>query len=248
MYLILAKKEKGDKIAPIYPLISHYLTKYGKDDFILSYPGYASRYYYDEENRFSGHKYICDKLYNIKGNSNTGLFAHFMNHEEANYMSFYLNKRKPDSFMFLDILYGDKADHSKILIFFKKQAYALFRKFYFDQNNKSFRIPSDLIKACVIGSSNQSDNTYLHHLHGKSADKGEADLFIVNDDFFGEYNQSEVSYFIKESVLNFIEYGVLPNHDSIYSIFNRYTASQTFDIGNGNNDLQHLFNHFIVEK
>lgn len=247
MYLILAKKEKDDKIAPIYPLVSHYLRKYGKDDFMLAYPGYASRYYYGESH-FDNQKFICDKLYDIKGNSNTGLFAHFMNPQEANYMSFYLNKRNPNRYMFLDVLYDNKQDHSKMLIFFKKEAYPLFCDFYFDNRKKSFKIPSCLIKACVIGSSNQSDNTYLHHLHGRGADKGEADLFIVNDDFFGKNNQSEVSRFIKESISNFIEYEGIPNGDSVYSIFNRYTASETFDIGNGNDALEDLFNNFVVEK
>lgn len=100
----------------------------------------------------------------------------------------------------------------------------------------------------MIGSSNQSDNTYLHHLHGRSADKGEADLFIVNDNFFGKNNQSEVSQFIKESISNFIEYEGIRDGDSVYSIFNRYTASETFDIGNGNDALEDLFNNFVVEK
>lgn len=102
--------------------------------------------------------------------------------------------------MFLDILHGVKVDHSKMLIFFKKEVYLLFRDFYFDDKKGSFKIPGHLIKPCVIGSSNQSDNTYFHHLHGRSTDKGEADLFIVNDDFFGENDQKEVSNFIKESI------------------------------------------------
>ena len=86
----------------------------------------------------------------------------------------------------MDILSGSKEDHTKMLIFFKKEAYSLFRDFYFDGKNDSFKIPSHLIKACVIGSSNQSDNTYLHHLHGRRTDKSEADLFIVNDDFLAK--------------------------------------------------------------
>lgn len=248
MYLILAKKEKGDKIAPIYLLVLHYLRKYGKDDFILAYPGYTSRYCFEDENHFNQQKFICDKLYDIKGNANTGLFAHFMNPSEANYMSFYLNRRNPNKYMFLDNLSGSKEDHTKMLIFFKKEAYSLFRDFYFDGKKDSFKIPSHLIKACVIGSSNQSDNTYLHHLHGRSADKGEADLFIVNDDFFGENGQNKVSHFIKESMSNFIEYEGVYNHDNVYNIFNRYTASKTFDIGNGNNALEDLFNNFAAEK
>ena len=163
-------------------------------------------------------------------------------------MSFYLNRRNPNKYMFLGILHGVKVNHSKMLILFKKEVYLLFRDFYFDGKKDSFKIPSYLIKACVIGSSNQSDNTYLHHLHGRSADKGEADLFIVNDDFFGENGQNKVSHFIKESMSNFIEYEGVYNHDNVYNIFNRYTASKTFDIGNGNNALEDLFNNFVVEK
>lgn len=171
-----------------------------------------------------------------------------MNQDEANYMSFYLNKRDSNKYMFLDIVCHNKQDHSKMLIFFKKEAYSLFRNFYFDKANTSFKIPSHLIKACVIGSSNQSDNTYLHHLHGRSADKGETDLFIVNDGFFGENGQNEVSHFIKESISNIIEYEEVYNNDNVYNIFNRYTASKTFDIGNRNNALEDLFNNFVVEK
>lgn len=88
----------------------------------------------------------------------------------------------------------------------------------------------------------------MHHLHGRRTDKSEADLFIVNDDFFGENNQKEVSNFIKESISSFVESEERYNYDSVYNIFNRYTASKTFDIGNGNNALEDLFNNFVVEK
>ena len=63
-----------------------------------------------------------------------------MNHKEANYISFYLNRRNPNKYMFLDILHGVKVDHSKMLIFFKKEAYLLFRDFYFDDKKGSFKI------------------------------------------------------------------------------------------------------------
>ena len=111
--------------------MSYYLKKYSKDDFILTYPGYTSRYFFEDENLFNQQKFICDKLYDIKGNFNTGLFAHFMNHKEANYMSFYLNRRNPNKYMFLDILHGVKVDHSKMLIFFKKEAYFIVSWFLF---------------------------------------------------------------------------------------------------------------------
>ncbi len=248
MYLILAKKEKGDKIAPIYLLVAHYLRKYGKDDFILAYPGYSSRHSYKNDNCFAGQKFICDKLYDIIGNNNTGLFAHFMNPQEAKYMSFYLNKRCPNRYMFLDALSSNKQDHSKMLIFFRKEAYDIFLKFYKDSKTPSLNIPSQLIKACVIGSSNQSDNTYLHHLYNKKADKGEADLFIVNNDFFGLDSERKIEIFIKDSIINFIESGERRNDDYLYGIYQRFTVSKSIDIGNGNNTLLNLFRNFIVEK
>lgn len=248
MYLILAKKEKGDFIAPIYVLVSYYLKEYGNDDFILAYPGYSSRHSYKNDNCFAGQKFICDKLYDIKGNNNTGLFAHFMNPQEAKYMSFYLNKRYPNRYMFLDALSSNKQDHSKMIIFFRKEAYNLFLNFYGNSKISSLNIPSQLIKACVIGSSNQSDNTYLHHLYNKKADKGEADLFIVNNDFFGLDSENKIKIFINDSIINFIETGERRNDDYLYRIHRKFTASKSFDIGNGNNTLSDLFRNFVVEK
>ena len=162
MYLILAKKEKGDSFSSIFVLINWYLRSLGKRDYILAYPGYTS--IWGKTPSKSSH--LRDNLFVIPGNDNHGLITHMMNTSQCSAMDQAVNNPQK-RYSFLDHLYRKKPDHSKMLVFFDDEDGTTKKYFdYFLNCACSWKIPVPnwKAKALVLGSSNMSDTTYIGNL------------------------------------------------------------------------------------
>ena len=172
IYSIFMRKMQGESAPfPTTIVVQEYINKFVNDnDIVITFPGYMSTT--DET--------IKDFISRIKFPSNTH-FTVGMNgtrvvkttgmpiqYEHNNYFTFNISGLVPS-----------QRDHSKMM-------------FFFDNNKPLTNISvSQLltlnVKAVLLGSSNQSKNTYFN----LTADKGEADIFL----FEGRYmaNNEQIS-------------------------------------------------------
>lgn len=96
----------------------------------------------------------------------------------------YNELQKTGKFKKLKIKISNKKDHRKMMFLFEIVANPSFdfKKDILDKKNKDIFLSSIIVNAILIGSSNQSYNTYYGGVKGK-ADKGEADvLMFVSDE------------------------------------------------------------------
>lgn len=165
LYTIFIKKNEKDKNNELVKIIQAYYSK-NNDTFILGWPGYIG------VNTSS-----LDSFFDIFGNINKspqGYFFHPLNEKLINNISNidYLNKK----FGNYHLNQMKLKDHSKILTFVKfKQTYG---KLTLQDSLKNKRYTIDCF---LIGSSNQSHNTYCK----SPALKGEMDVCMIdleNDD------------------------------------------------------------------
>lgn len=254
MYLILAKKEKGDSFSSIFVLINWYLRNLGKRDYILAYPGYTS--IWGKTPSKSSH--LRDNLFVIPGNDNHGLITHMMNTSQCSAMDQAVNNPQK-RYSFLDHLYRKKPDHSKMLVFFDDEDGTT--KKYFDcflncACSWKIPVPNWKAKALVLGSSNMSDTTYMPDFSSKKkANKGEADIFMCDESLLaglGNTDEERLTRLIHNAVNTYRESSDSSernmdrtNYDSMLS---RFTASRSIDIRNGNDTLSGLLRNFVVCK
>ena len=183
MYIIVAKKTERDTgDFPIIDALKWYFKK-NTDDIILVSPGYMSKTsktvkdFYCEFNHIQGasanNKFIFS--YGMNGNAtltdnkNTTIID-----EHANYFKFStLN------------CFSTKKDHSKFLIFIKNNE-DFINEYDKSESNLIELLKNDNlnVKAILLGSSNFSYNTYFSGY----ADKGEADIFMIDENLYTEEN------------------------------------------------------------
>ena len=180
MYLFLLKKNKGESQPfPTSSIVELYLKKYGTDDIIIANPGYLST----AANTIGD---FCNKFYvgnNVvmltsgmngirKVGNSTVLQEHIANFD-------LLKSKKQHSVAIHNKSINWSIDHSKCA-FFLDHADT-------DEDNLKLEIDDNYlfnakVKAILVGSSNMSFTTY----YGATADKGECDIFIMDDTIFSE--------------------------------------------------------------
>ena len=172
IYAYVVKKNQGDTgISPILDLINRYAASYGKNDFVVSIPGYMGL------NVSTLTLFHQNFPKNTTGGSkqNEGFFFKGMN--GLGIVSGTITRQD-----FLNSLYGSyrssivpRTDHSKVAIFFDIEKRELIK----DKNIDGF-IKEAKVKAILLGSSNQSKSTYID----SPAAKGEADVFMIDSTVF----------------------------------------------------------------
>jgi len=168
MYIYVVKKNEGHiGVSPVLNLVQNYVTKFGKNDFFVSIPGYLSV-------SKKSMDIFCDEFpRKVIGNQikNQGYFFQGMNGT---------NMLKGSSLTiqnYINRIYGNfssittpQTDHSKTIIFFESlnlNIYETIEDFIENAN----------VKAILIGSSNQSYYTYIH----SPSSKGETDILLVDE-------------------------------------------------------------------
>ncbi len=180
MYLFLLKKDKtGNQPFPTSFIVDTYIRNYGKDDIIIANPGYLStstNSITDFCNRFYVGNNIVILTPGMNGNRQVGnstiLQEHILNFD-------LLKKKNNPQTSHLNRSHKRPLDHSKCMAFLEHEDT--------DEDNLLFEIDENYlynakIKAMLIGSSNMSFTTYYNPI----ADKGECDIFIVNDTVISE--------------------------------------------------------------
>lgn len=105
----------------------------------------------------------------------------------------YIELQNTGKFRKLKIKISNKRDHRKMMFLFKilEKPKFDFKNDILDKTNKDVFLSSIVVNAILIGSSNQSYNTYYGGGKGK-ADKGEADiLMFVSDESVGSIRENE---------------------------------------------------------
>ena len=178
MYIIVAKKtEKDGNEFPIVTALKWYFMK-NKDDIILVSPGYMST-------TDKTIQEFCDKFKNLSENVDCQIILSTgMNGTRlVEGTSTDIMQRHYDYFQKKFPPFSTKKDHSKFLIFIENNDD--FVSNYANNASSLVELLKDdktVIKAILLGSSNFSFNTYFND----TADKGEADMFMVNEDFYSE--------------------------------------------------------------
>ncbi len=173
-YAFFLKKFKGDKsLFPTTKLVKEYIKSIGKDDYVLCVPGYMSTtqktindvirkmefpiftYFFKGMN---GQRILKNSKRSIQDNHNDIIKQRVPHSSSSDYANF---------LMLISKICQDD-DHSKIIAFL--------------EHDKTVQpvnyITQCHVKAMLIGSSNQSHNTYFGT--NNKADKGEADVFIID--------------------------------------------------------------------
>lgn len=189
MYLLFSKKQQGDKkIYSTTRLVSNFykfLLSKNLKVFLIGLPGYISKntrtidkFYNDfctecAVNNIQGYFFRPMNICKLKGSITN---IDYFNSKFGNY----------------NTIYRWKKDHSKTLLFIDTSS-------LFFKKDKTFIINFDKAKVygVLIGSSNQSYNTYFGY---GLADKGEADVLIINDNINAECNNKLVQ---DEEMLDF---------------------------------------------
>lgn len=169
-YLIFMKKHSGDRFPyAIVEVINAYINGAGSTDLIVSLPGYLSKNQANAndfcDNVLLAHTGKTKKVYFSEGMSKRNCFPG----TTIVIQDYHNNYATRGAVISLGLTTG--YDHSKMMFFVD------------DSSNNAIadiRAMNPNIKAALIGSSNQSYNTYLN----SPAMKGEADLFIINADAF----------------------------------------------------------------
>ena len=183
IYSVFVKKQyKATGISPVLTLINRFSLCYGKSVFVVCLPGYLSK-------TSSTLDSFADNFPRKKTEStlvNEGYFFSGINGGD-------LIKGSITCQNYINTLYGSYTtsfiqpkDHSKIAIFFKKDETLIIDK------NIDKLIRKGEVFAILIGSSNQSHNTYIK----SPSDKGEADILLIDGDFFNN-NDEDVNSIIK---------------------------------------------------
>lgn len=176
IYTFFMKKFQKDKAPfPTTLVVKEYLNLYGQNDIVISFPGYMG----------TTSKSIGKFLSKMCFPTNT-YFTVGMNGK--NQMKFKSNVQNYHNSFFNKIKNINKPlkDHSKMLFFLDPSSV---NRGLFNQNKEDVELEKaqSLLKGCkvkavLVGSSNQSWNTYFKD----PADKGEADVFMINADFLKE--------------------------------------------------------------
>lgn len=227
-YIYLIKKSQHDNSSEkLLKFLNYYYSNYGKSNFFISFPGFignSKKSIDDFGNKFLNNNGIrCEGIFANAMNSNVVLSNGLTNLK-------YLNKKyNKHGYKFSSSL----KDHSKLIVFLDNNIVL---------NNSDFNIENYIknanVNCLVIGSSNQSKNTYLNC----NADKGEADIVLINESVF-ENEKKKISK--NESNYEFTTdyYAIsFANKTEIEGI---YVSKQ---IGKKScNDLRTIFNSFLEQ-
>ena len=175
-YIIFMKKKKGGQ-APyaIEEVLNFYKNKFYHDDFIISLPGYMSRTPFSISN-FKD-RFPFDKNYYYTEGMNGKQFVNRSCGSDTIQEAYNYNHSGFTPFF---PFRSEGADHSKMLFFLENCCGNNICVSCLDKHPR--------VKALLIGSSNQSERTYFLG----PADKGEADLFIIDSSMVDEDVEAEL--------------------------------------------------------
>ena len=177
IYAYIVKKDYNHKgHSPILKLVQRYTRHYGMNDFLVCLPGYMSTtsanlsMFHDEFPKNISSTVVQNEAFFFEGMNGTRalssgvLIKDFINGLYGGYSTSFTTKK----------------DHSKVAVFLDVSSPNL--NFIKDSKNIDDLIKKGNVKAIMIGSSNQSINSFIHI--PKSADKGETDIFLVEESAF----------------------------------------------------------------
>ena len=150
-------------ISPVCSLIQAFNSTFVTNEIIVCLPGYMSttkqtiQYYCTHLNLNKSHRVTF--LEGVNGRRAVNGVTNNIQQEHNSYFNGVLNNL------------SNGKDHSKMI-------------FYLETEHDVVSVENCTIKALLIGSSNQSYETYFGS--SKKRNKGESDIFIVRDDVFGE--------------------------------------------------------------
>ena len=173
MYLLFSKKQQGDlSVFPTTKLAANFykfLKSKELNVFLIGIPGYISTMISTIDRFYNNFCKLCG------GNNIEGYFLKPLNICKVNRLMTnidYLNYK----FGNYQTIYSGKKDHSKILLFVDRDCLSFDGKRF----DIDFTKPM-VVYGALLGSSNQSYNTYFGFGKKGIADKGEADVLIIND-------------------------------------------------------------------
>lgn len=228
IYSYMIKKDYGHKgEAPALILLREYTKLYGKNDLLVCLPGYLSttsktiNQFYKAFPKNASATAPQNFAYFFKGMNGTRVLKSGVSIQDA-----------------INNLYGgfsskitSRPDHSKIVVFLENSNKS--NKIHNGVNIDS-KIISGNVKAILIGSSNQSFSSYLHLK--KSANKGEADVFLVDESVFSQaknrqggigsdnYNKEAIEL-INENLVNSVTlFKEISGKTSLREMFNNILA------------------------
>lgn len=169
--IFLKKNEKDLKPFPIVRIVRNFLWMASEDVFILGWPGYIGRTSSsidDFKKEITTTKGVLNGYF-FKALNGNRIISHPTTGVPIN-----TNDYQNEIFGNYCCPSSNLEDHSKILVFVKFTKEVIDKNLYDVLSNKNFEV-----LALLIGSSNQSFNTY-----GKSpTPKGEADVFMFDSEF-----------------------------------------------------------------
>ena len=201
IYSIFIKKTEGDYAPfPLADVIKNFISKIGDDVFLLGWPGYigVNSNSIDDFKRAitPKHKHIILKGYFFPALNGMRNIKHPLT--GANITT---NKYQNEIFGDYSCSHTGKKDHSKILAFIR------FNNDFNKFNNTEFKNLDEFllqgyfdVLAILIGSSNQSQNTYCN----SPTPKGEADVFMFDSQFVKTKNSLDFidSLFSGDNIVN----------------------------------------------
>lgn len=171
LYSIFIKKNKGDHSPSFIPkILNNYLNFYGKNDIVIAFPGYMGRTTSTIDNFINNINFPKDTYFSIGMNGQQSI-----NNHPQTIQKYHNSHFSNSNIQNINYYANTDIDHSKMI-------------FFLDNNFNPLNTPIDCkfikIKALLIGSSNQSYTTYFSNY----ADKGEADVFFLDESIFGGIN------------------------------------------------------------
>ena len=179
LYVLTIKKSHSQKPHPTLLAIRRYLSTVGKNDFLICWPGHLSGSVGTANN--------FHQNFPLKLTSSTAKQPHcyFFNGFNGTDNMPTTNLTKAE---FINNLYNGyystfcpKTDHSKIIVFCNSRKYISKKSRSLDSFIRKIIDKQIKVKAILIGSSNQSDNTYTKRTIDS---KGECDVFLLDEDLF----------------------------------------------------------------
>lgn len=184
LYFVIIKKPYGFKSqSPLLDVVRNYVSKFGKNDFILVLPGYMSTNITTADN--FANKFPQD-ITKVLAQNNAYFFEGMNGKKPIGGLS------KTNVQDYINSKYGSLTsskfyscqDHSKVSIFSEKDQHDSL-----DEHIGKIIEGKVKIKAIAIGSSNYSDTT-LTHIPPSS--KGECDVFIIDSDLLSNLTENSI--------------------------------------------------------
>lgn len=206
MYSIYIPKYPNEKTPfKITEILNYYTSSITYDGLILSSPGYMSRTW----------KTIDEFIDSFKKNLNVskkhwdfGLFNGMNGQSQISanlsIRTYHEQKLSKEGFNVINITSTFKEDHRKMLFFLQKTApdSCYNTPFTLNKSNYNNFLRNFRVRAVMIGSTNQSRQSYYGGKKGK-ADKGEADLFLLIED---KDEREMITYYISQNMENATNY------------------------------------------